>query len=150
MKWLKPLLAIITDPIADLSGGYRERKRIAAENAAAIAKSEADLKIARNEAEANRVRTIEQNDTDYDIIVLKNRTKTLMDELIILVFLGLYLAHFIPSLQPYMAGGWKAMGYTGAPWYFEVIIVGIVTSTLGLMRFFRAFSNVRNNRRPTT
>lgn len=141
MNWLKPLIALITNPIADLSGGYRERKRIAAENAAAIAKSEADLKIARNEAKAHRAKTIEQNDTDYDLLVLENRSKTLMDEVIILVFLGLYLAHFIPSLQPYMAGGWKAMGYTGAPWYFELIIVGIAVSTLGLMRLFRLFFN---------
>ena len=141
MNWLKALLTILTNPIADLSGGYRERKRIAAENAAAIAKSEADLKIARNEAKANRARTIEQNDTDYDLLVLENRSKTFMDELIIVVFLGLYLAHFIPRLQPFMAGGWKAMGYTGAPWYFELIIVGIAVSTLGLMRIFRLFFN---------
>ena len=35
------------------------------------------------------------------------------------------------------------MGYTGAPWYFEFIIVGIAVSTLGLMRLFRPFWRVR-------
>jgi len=38
-----------------------------------------------------------------------------------------------------MAAGWQAMGYQGAPWYFEFVIVGIAVSTLGLMRLFRAF-----------
>jgi len=55
------------------------------------------------------------------------------------VFLGLFIANFIPQLQPYMANGWQTMGYKGAPWYFEFVIVGIVVSTLGLMRLFRVF-----------
>jgi len=54
------------------------------------------------------------------------------------VFLGLFIANFIPQLQPYMANGWQTMGYKGAPWYFEFVIVGIAVSTLGLMRLFRA------------
>ena len=34
MGWFKTLISFITDPIADLTGGYVERKRIAAEMAA--------------------------------------------------------------------------------------------------------------------
>ena len=37
------------------------------------------------------------------------------------------------------------MGYKGAPWYFEFVIVGIAVSTLGLMRLFRAFWGGRSN-----
>ena len=139
MGWLKTLVSFITDPIADLTGGYVERKRIAAEMAADVARAENNFKIAQFEAKAKRCMQAEQNDADYDFLVLKNRDKTIMDEVIILFFLGLFVCHFIPTMQPYMHKGWQAMGYGGAPWYFEFVIVGIAVSTLGLMRLFRAF-----------
>ena len=139
MGWLKTLVSFITDPIADLTGGYVERKRIAAEMAADVARAENNFKIAQFEAKAKRCMQAEQNDADYDFLVLKNRDKTIMDEVIILFFLGLFVCHFIPAMQPYMHKGWQAMGYEGAPWYFEFVIVGIAVSTLGLMRLFRAF-----------
>lgn len=145
MGWIKSFFSFLTNPIADLAGGYRERKRIAAEMAAGIATAEGNLKIAKFNAQAKRLENQEQNDSDYDQTVLNNRRETLMDELIIIVFLGLFLCHFVPDLQPYMAKGWGAMGYDGAPWYFEFVIVGIAVSTLGLMRLFRAFWRLRPN-----
>ncbi|MEL4471101.1 hypothetical protein AYI83_15830 [Shewanella algae] len=139
MSWLSSLFGFLTNPIADLTGGYRERKRIAAETAGAIASAEAKLKIAQFTAQAARAERQDVSDTDYDLAVMQNRRFTLMDELIIIVFLGMFISHFVPNLQPYMHGGWVAMGYQGAPWWFEFVIVGIVVSTLGLMRLFRAF-----------
>ncbi len=139
MGLLSKVISFFTNPVADLTGSYRERKRIAAETAASVAMAEANFKIAQFEAKARRCEQAEQNDADYDLLVLKNRDKTFMDEVIILFFLALFICHFIPAMQPYMAAGWKAMGYTGAPWYFEFVIVGIAVSTLGLMRLFRAF-----------
>lgn len=139
MDWIKSLFGFLTNPIADLTGGYRERKRIAAESAADIAKAEANLKITALNAKAARLERQEATDGDYDIEALKNRRDSIIDEVVIAVFLGLFVAHFVPALQPYMAGGWAAMGYEGAPWYFEFVIVGIVVSTLGLMRLFRAW-----------
>ncbi len=115
MGWLKSVFSLLTDPIADLTGGYRERKRIAAEMAADVARAENNFKIAQFNAKAKRLEQVEQNDADYDLLVLKNRDKTIMDEVIILFFLGLFICHFIPAMQPYMAEGWKAMGYKGAP-----------------------------------
>lgn len=147
MDWLKSVFSFLTDPIADLTGGYRERKRIAAEMAADVARAENNFKIAQFSAKAKRLEQVEQNDADYDLLVLKNRDKTIMDEVIILFFLGLFICHFIPAMQPYMQKGWQAMGYKGAPWYFEFVIVGIAVSTLGLMRLFRAFWGSRNNKK---
>ncbi|HEA15345.1 MAG TPA: hypothetical protein ENH88_02625 [Pseudoalteromonas prydzensis] len=145
MGWIKSVLSFITDPIADLTGGYVERKRIAAEMAADVARAENNFKIAQFNAKAKRCMQAEQNDADYDLLVLKNRDKTMMDEVIILFFLGLFIGHFIPAMQPYMQKGWQAMGYNGAPWYFEFVIVGIAVSTLGLMRLFRVFWGGRSN-----
>ncbi|MGR6779664.1 hypothetical protein ACU5B6_08545 [Moritella viscosa] len=144
MSWITSLFSFISAPIADLSGSYRERKRIAAEMAASIATAEGNLKLAKLDAEAKRLANQEGNDADYDLQVLKNRRESIMDEIIITVFLGLFIAHFVPQLQPYMANGWRAMGYKGAPWYFEFVIVGIAVSTLGLMRLFRAFWGSKN------
>jgi len=146
MSWLTSLFSFISAPIVDLSGSYRERKRIAAEMAASIATAEGNLKLAKLDAEAKRLANQEGNDADYDLQVLKNRRESIMDEIIITVFLGLFIAHFIPQLQPYMANGWQAMGYKGAPWYFEFVIVGIAVSTLGLMRLFRAFLGSKNTK----
>ncbi|MGI2072640.1 hypothetical protein [Shewanella baltica] len=139
MSWIASFISFFTNPVADLSGGYRERKRIAAETAASVASAEVNLKIARFAAEAKRLENQENNDSSYDQTVLNNRRESLMDELIIFVFLGLFICHFIPVMQPYMNGGWLAMGYSGAPWFFEFVIVGVAVSTLGLMRLFRAF-----------
>lgn len=139
MPWLKSIFSFFTNPIADLTGGYRERKRIASETAGNIATAESNLKIAKFKAEENRLLNSENNDTDYDMQVLKNRKNTYMDEIIIVFFLALFAMHFLPSTQPIMLKGWTAMGYKGAPWYFELIIVGIAVSTLGLMRLFRIF-----------
>jgi len=74
---------------------------------------------------------MKNNDADYGLPVLKNRDKTIMDEVIILFFLGLFIGHFIPAMQPYMQKGWQAMEYNGAPWYFEFVIVGLPFQRLG-------------------
>ncbi len=148
MSLLKSIIAFFTNPIADFTGSYRERKRIASEMAASIATAEGNLKIARLTAETNRLISTENNDTDYDMQVLKNRKNTYMDEIIITFFLVLFAMHFFKQTQPIMQSGWLAMGYQGAPWYFEFIIVGIAVSTLGLMRLFRIFFRAKEKNKP--
>jgi hypothetical protein len=54
MGWLKTLVSFITGLIADITGGYVERKRIAAEMAADVARAENNFKIAQFEAKAKR------------------------------------------------------------------------------------------------
>ncbi|WP_299002336.1 hypothetical protein [uncultured Shewanella sp.] len=133
------ILNFFTNPIADLAGSYRERKRLAAESAKMLVDAEIKLKISKLEAKARRFEQTANNDADYDMQVLKNRNESLMDNFIIIIFSALLIAHFISTLQPYIAKGWLAMGYRGAPWWFEFIIVGIAVSTLGLMGLFRIF-----------
>ncbi|MCL1072989.1 hypothetical protein [Shewanella dokdonensis] len=150
MGWLTSVFNFFTNPVADLVGGYTERKKIAAETAADEAKAKSALKIAKLNAQARKVEldaertaATEENDSSYDNQVLANRRDSYADEFIIAVFLGIFIAHFIPALQPYMHAGWVAMGYTGIPWWYEFVIVGICVSTLGLMRLFRIFWGVR-------
>ena len=53
----------------------------------------------------------------------------------IIIFMGLFICHFIPDMQPHMAAGWAAMDK--APLMFQFAIFGILISTLGLMRLFK-------------
>lgn len=132
-------LSFFSNPIADLSGSFRERKRISAESTARVVEAEIDLKISKLNAKSEQAKRQHVSDSDYDMQVLRNRGETIMDNVVIFVYLGLMIAHFIPFFQPYMLNGWKAMGYDGAPWFFEFVNIGIVVSTLGLMRLFKIF-----------
>jgi hypothetical protein len=136
-EWFKGLFQVISDPIADLSGGYRERKRIATESAATIAQAKVNLKLAKLKAQEKRFDIEQTGDVDYDLQVLQNRSETIVDDIVIITWLIIFISHFIPALQPHMAKGWLAMGYEQVPWWFEFGMVGILVSTLGLMRLFR-------------
>lgn len=140
------ILSFLTNPIADLTGSYRERKKIAAESARDIAQAEVDFKVAKLVAKTRRLEEQETNDADYDMQVLKNRAETFMDDFFIIVFLTIFIMHFIPATQPYMHKGWLAMGYNGVPWFMEFILVGVAVSTLGLMRLFRVFFRMKNDK----
>lgn len=134
------ILGFITKPLADIVGSYQARKTIAAQNAAVIAKARVDLKVTRIQAQIDREVINSRQDNDYDTQVLKNRNNTYADEFIILVWFALFILHFVPDYSVIMADGWAAMGYNGAPWWFEFGMVGILVSTLGLMRMFKLWA----------
>lgn len=140
MVWLKPVLRFFANPVADAVGSWSARKEVAAKSAARIAEAKVDFKVAKFEARAERERRELSMDGDYDMMVLKNKDRTFADEIVIGTFLTTYAAHFIPKTQPYMASGWSAMGYGDSPaWWFEFAMVGILVSTLGLMRLLKLF-----------
>lgn len=146
MGWIKSLFSFLTNPIADLTGGYRERKRIAAEMAADVATAEVNFKIAKFNAKAKRLEKQEDNDFNYDQQVLENDANSVFPEIVKLYFIVIFSLHFIPQMQPYMAKGWEAV--RAAPWYFEFIMIGLVVSTFGLMRLFRAFWRQKEEKKP--
>ena len=123
----------------------QERKSMEAKGKLEILQSKIDFKVAKWQARASRLAVKEQNDASYDMQVLKNREHSYADEFLIGMMMLLFLMHFIPYMQPYMVDGWQAMGYTGVPWWFEFVMVGIFVSTLGLMRLFRLFWTRRTN-----
>lgn len=97
------------------------------------------IRIAEMQAKLDVLTRLEDHDAAYDIQALQNRTKTSSDELIIVTWFVIFQMHFVLFTQPYMAAGWAAMGYTAVPWWFEFGMVGILVSTLGLMRLLRVF-----------
>ena len=130
----KPFVEVGTKVATDWSA----RKTAKLEGALELQRAQQELKVTKVRADIDSAKQAVQNDSDYDMQVLKNREKTYADEFIILVWFAVFLAHFVPPLQPYMAGGWEAMGYGEAPpFWFELGMVGILVSTLGLMRLLK-------------
>ena len=136
--WITRLFNFLSNPFAELIGGWNARKEVAAKSAAKIAEAEVDFKVAQFEARADRARRESLMDFTYDMQVLKNRNLTFADEFLIGIWVLIFVSHFLPWTQPYMAAGWAAMGYEGSPpWWFEFGMVGILVSTLGLFRVLR-------------
>lgn len=133
---IKPIIELGTSLASDWSA----RKRVKVESQVKIAEKEVELKVAKIDAAIKREEVELERDNDYDMQVLRNRDKTMADEIIVFLWFSVFVSHFIPQTQPYMAEGWASMGYTDGPaWWFEFGMVGILVSTLGLMRLFKMF-----------
>lgn len=139
------VVSTVVNGVAGVATAYSARKQAKEEGAVKLAMKKMDLKFAKLDRKIGSVRQKEQNDSDYDMQVLRNRQTTWADEVLIVITLGIWLMHFVPQTQPYMASGWAAMGYNGVPWWFEFVIIGIFVSTLGLMRLFRLFFARKSN-----
>lgn len=116
-----------------------------------------DVEIARLEGKERRLRERGKADAEYDLQVLRNREGTRMDEFLILLFAAIFAAPFIGAIihsvtcalgfctdfgiSAAVQNAWQAHGYDSAPWWFEFAMVGILVSTLGLMRVLRLFVN---------
>lgn len=140
---------------AAAEAGARALEEKSLELAAAKMTAKAALKIAKLERKAAAVSNALNADSNYDLQALKNRAGTWIDEMLIILFCLVFLAPFIGSaiylvscafdacvdfqLERAVAAGWQAHGYARAPWWFEFAMVGILVSTLGLMRFFKLF-----------
>lgn len=141
----------IFSPIVDAVGGWaqasEETKQIKAKSKVDLAKAQSDLKIARVNsdtaieiARGKAAGKLEDHVQDYDMQVLKNRQRSVLDEFIVVGLMLLLLAHFLPFTQSYMRPGWAAMGYKDGPaWWFEFSIVVAIVSTLGGMRVLKEF-----------
>lgn len=151
MNWFKGIIDFITQPVTEIVGGWQARKTAAAKSKQKMAELDIELKVtkikgqialeaATTQAQIARVKRNDEADADYDSKVLDNRKFTIADELLIALFSVTYLLHFVPHIQPYMASGWKAMGYSGVPWWYEFAMVLILVSTLGGMRLLRMWT----------
>ena len=138
MKIFSSIINFFTKPVADIVGGWQGRKSAAAQTANELALLEGNLKKARVTADIKRVENQDTNDTDYDQKVLDNRRYTIMDDILIVFWLIVFIFHFIPDYAATMKKGWLAINQ--APWWFQFGMLGILVSTLGLMRLFRMYT----------
>lgn len=132
------VLGFLTRPVTAWVEGRESRKYMKEEGALAIKKAEVALKVSKFEAEAKRLTIMDASDADYDKHAQMERRYTMADEVLIFCTIVLVASHFF--FPESLAAGWEAMGYSGAPWWLEFIIVGVFVSVFGLMRLFRAFN----------
>lgn len=135
---LASIISFITKPFADIVGGWQGRKNAASQTVNELALLEGDLKKARITADIRRIENQDNSDADYDQKVLDNRKYTIMDEVLIIFWLTVFIFHFIPDYAATMQKGWVAIAK--APWWFQFGMLGILVSTLGLMRLFRMYT----------
>ena len=137
------ILSFFTDPLADIVGGWQARKTLAVEHKKEIALAKHELKITKLLAKTRQVQKDAENDQTYDMQVLKNRQGSWTDEFIIITWFVVFIASLcVPVYYAVKQGRVLDMGQvwaslSSAPWWFEFGMVGILVSTLGLMRVLR-------------
>ena len=132
------VLEFVSRPITAWVEGAESRKYMKEEGKLAITKAKVALEVAKHESHAERLKSMDSSDSDYDQQAQREKRHTIADELLIVCVIILVGSHFI--VPESLAAGWAAMGYLSAPWWLEFIIVGIFVSVFGLMRLFRAFN----------
>jgi hypothetical protein len=141
------LFTSILSPLSSLASSWSERRTTKLKGKIKLEEAKWDLKVARVKSKAQEVMIENTRDFDYDLQVLKNRNNTIADEIIICLWVVVFALHFIPSTQGLMASGWEAMGYHDSlPWWFEFGMVGILVSTLGLMRVLKLWASMFGRR----
>jgi hypothetical protein len=118
-----------------LSEGWKRSHEIAKvklEGKIEVEKAKWGYETAKWQSKAQLAATEEAHVHDYDMQVLLNRAKTILDEFIILSIMAVVALHFIPATQKYMEPGWLAL--QAAPLWFQLSAVIAVVSTLGGLR----------------
>jgi hypothetical protein len=128
------MLSLVTMALGKLFGmgetwveAKQERETAKVKNQIAVeqAKTQATITIKHKDAEACN---------DIDLITVKNKNNTLMDNLVVCTILSPFWCMFIPPLQPYVESGFKA--FSAAPEWYQWCVYAVVISELGLRRIF--------------
>lgn len=109
-------------------------KWVEGKQAQALAKVEGKIKKekVRVEAECQVMMSDAQAANNIDLITVKNKNNTWMDNIVVCTILSPLWCMFIPSLQPYIKEGFTA--FSEAPEWYQYCFYGVVVSELGLRR----------------
>lgn len=118
-------------------------KTMKAEGKFKIQEAKINLELAKLEAESKRIQKESELDATYDVMALRQKKHTYVDEFIAVSVFGMLFLTFIPQTQETMNRGWEALN--NAPIWFSFIIIGIVISTFGLKGVYRDWINKFNN-----
>jgi len=94
-----------------------------------------DLIAAKEQAQIDKTIRNDNAETGYDLIALENAKVSFFDELMIGWVLCIITMIFIPSMQPYVINGFKALD-EHVPTWFQLVFVGGFISKLGLRFLF--------------
>ena len=136
-KMFRGLIGNIIKPVAGVFEKNQELKKVKAKNIVKIAQAKSDLQVAQIKAKENIVTSQSKADSSYDMIALKQKSKSKTDEVLVFFAMLPAIGCFIPGLQGYISNGFHIL--TGTPWFYQFIVIGIYVSTFGLMTLFRVF-----------
>ena len=112
-----------------------EVKKIKEETKLKINKAKAALKIAEIVAKKNIVMSHSKVEGNYDVVALRQKEKTIVDDIGVGLVYVLLFCCFLPVTQEHINMGFKTLG--DAPFIVQFMIIGVFVSTFGLLGLFR-------------
>jgi len=103
--------------------------------ASQVADNNFQLKIAYIKGLIEKTQQSDNADIDYDLQAQINKRFTIADEVLVTVFIVIFIAGFIPGMADYIMAGWLA--HSQAPPFFHITMTIIVISTFGGIRILR-------------
>mgnify|MGYP005991922609 CR=1 FL=1 len=107
-----------------------------AKNKQAVMKVEADTEVIV--AKAKSKVTIAEGDAqaanDIDLITVKNKNNTWMDNIVVCTILSPFWLYPVPFMQPYVENWLEWL--SSAPDWYQYAFYGVIISELGLRRIF--------------
>lgn len=104
------------------------------ERATAKVKAKITLDNAKTQSKITILEGDAQAANNIDLITVKNKNNTIMDNIVVITILLPLWLMFVPTLQPYVESGFKA--FSEAPEWYQYCIYAVIISELGLRRIF--------------
>ena len=108
---------MLVGPIANVAGQFLK-------NRAEKVKAKQQLAVAKIEAQTKKV----QSDANWEEKAMDASQDSIKDELWTILFIGLIIACFVPSLQPYIADGFRFLREDCPEWLSYGILASIAAS----------------------
>jgi len=124
--WLQLLGAFLPKIFTGVEGYLSKRQ----EHKNRIQEAKVNAKIALIEQKTKMI-------ADADVESVKAQKNSIKDEFVVLAIFMPYICAFIPGLQEYIQQGFVIIG--SLPHWYQVAIIGIVISVMGLRFMFKKF-----------
>ena len=143
------MIELITFGLGKLFGMGETWVEAKQERATAKVKAKITLDNAKTQSKITRLEADAQAANDIDLITVKNKNNTIMDNIVVCTILSPFWLMFIPSVQPYVESGFTA--FSEAPEWYQYCVYAVVISELGLrrifMKLFDTLSTIRTGKR---
>ena len=124
LLFIKPLLGV-AKPLLGLGGGLLKNPVVDL----LVSKTSGAIEHKMQKDKIIRAKEIE-GATKIDIAHINAQKDSIKDEIVVCVFLGLLIMHFIPYTQPHMEKGWEIL--KSADPMFWIMISIVVSASMGV------------------
>lgn len=124
LLFIKPLLGV-AKPLLGLGGGLLKNPIVDL----VVSKTTGAIEHKMEKDKIIRAKEIE-GATQIDIAHINAQKDSIKDEIVVCVFLGLLICHFVPFMQPHMEKGWAIL--QSADPMFWIMISIVVSASMGV------------------